>query len=99
MPFAVRSIFVGEVGVVEKFKSLPGMLLEAYARLDGPLGFHILIEQPVLNLGEHFMRFLIDNAFGKRKFELRVGEKTIGEPVLGFWVGEASQAAKVPPVG
>ena len=95
----MRGVFVGEMCVVEKFKSLPGMLLEAYARLDGPLGFHILIEQPVLNLGEHFMRFLIDNAFGKRKFELRVGEKPIGEAVLRFWVGKAGKAAKVPPVG
>ena len=41
VPFAVRGIFVGEMCVVEKFKCLPGMLLEADARLDGPLGVHI----------------------------------------------------------
>ena len=50
VPFAVCGIFVGEVGVVEKFKAGPGMFLIADACLNGPLGFHVLIEQPVLDL-------------------------------------------------
>ena len=99
VPFAVRSIFVGEMCVVEKFKSLPGMLLEAYACLDRPLGFHILIEQPVLNLGKHLMSFCVGDAFGECEFELRVGKEPIWEPVLRFWVGKAGKAAKVPPGG
>ena len=77
VPFAERGIFVGEVGVVEKFRFGPGMFLKADACLDGPLGFHILIEQPVLDLGEHLMRSLIDDASGMRKFELRVGKKAV----------------------
>ena len=99
VPFAVRSIFVGEMCVVEKFRCLPGMLLEADARLDGPLRLHILIEQPVLDLGEYLMRFGVDNAFGKSELELRVGKEPIGETVLRFWVGKAGKSAKVPPVG
>ena len=56
VPFAVRCIFVGEVGVVEEFRFGPGVFLIADACLDGPLRFQVLIEQPVLDLGKHLMR-------------------------------------------
>ena len=87
------------MGVFEEFRSWPGIFLIANACLDGPLRFHVLIKQPVLDLREHLMGSLIDDAFGKGKFELRVGIEPILKPVLGFWVGKAGQAAEVPPVG
>jgi hypothetical protein len=99
VPFAVRCIFVGEVGIVEEFRFGPGVFLIANACLDGPLRFHVLIEQPVLDLGEHLMGFLIDDAFGKSEFELRVGKEPILKSVLRFWVGKSGKAAEVPPVG
>ena len=58
-----------------------------------------MFEQPVLDLGEQLMRFLIDDAIGKGEFELRVGKEPIWESVLGFWVCKAGEAAEVPPVG
>ena len=97
--FALSCKEVGEVGVVEELSCRPGILLKADACLNGFADLVHLFEQPVLDLGEDFMRFLIDDAIGHGEFELRVGKEPIGESVLWFWVREAGKAAEVPPVG
>ena len=96
--FALSGKEIGEVGVVEEFRSRPGIFLIADACRDRSPNFLELFEQPVFDLGEHLMGFLIDDAIGKGEFELRVGKEPILKPVQRFWIGEASEAAEVPPV-